>query len=63
MPDGLADLRCAAPYLGFDGVERGDWLDGRRRDGRGVREMDLVELTAGVGPACVRVSLGKGEVM
>jgi hypothetical protein len=64
VPDGWFDfLRFTAPDLGFDGVERGDALNRFACDGRGMRDVDLVELASCVRPACVRISLGNGEVM
>ena len=60
LADGLPDLRCAATDLSFDGVEFADSAYGFRR---GWRLGGGVDLAPCMGPACVRISLGKGEVM
>jgi len=63
LTDGLPDRQRASPDLGFDGIQSGDAFDRFGCDRRGVRDVDLVELAPCMGPACVRISLGKGEVM
>jgi hypothetical protein len=51
LTDRHADIDGAASDLGFDGVERGDALDRFGRGGRGMCDVDLVELAPGVRPA------------
>ena len=47
----FAYIGGAASDLGFDGVERGDALDRFGCDGRGMRDMNLVELASRGCPA------------